>query len=89
MISLLTSRMVKITLPIVALVVAYGGGYIKGRSDGKIQQLEATVKAHETRNEIEETVGDLGAADLCVALGGLPNDCSVAVRRLQENPVSE
>lgn len=68
----------------VSAVVALGGVYLWGRLDGrsvgKVEQLQTTVDAIEDRKEIDNEVSDLGRDELCLALGGLPDDCA-AVRR--------
>ncbi|TIN81933.1 hypothetical protein, partial [Mesorhizobium sp.] len=47
------------------------GGYAKGRSDGRVAVLTDTVKAYKKRTDVDATVRNLGAADLCIELGGL------------------
>ena len=62
---------------VIALVSAlYGAGYYKGRSDGRISQLKATVQAHENRKSIDQAVDDLNGYDLCRDIGGLPDECA-------------
>lgn len=54
----------------------FAGGYQKGRSDGRISQLKATVQAHENRKSIDQAVDDLNGYDLCRDIGGLPDECA-------------
>lgn len=56
------------------VLLAAGGGYIKGRSDGRVQQLQDSVKAYEKRGTIDHETNSLSAHDLCVRVSGLPND---------------
>jgi hypothetical protein len=53
-----------------------GGGYYKGREDGKLRQMKDTVDALQTRGKIDSNVQKLGDYDLCLELGGLPVDCA-------------
>ncbi len=55
--------------------VALPIGYFKGRASVQITQLKDTVKAHETRNNIEDDVSRRDGERLCLDLGGLPDDC--------------
>lgn len=54
----------------------FGVGYYKGQAAGKAQQLKQAVKAYETRNGIETIVDGLGHQQLCIELGGLPDQCA-------------
>lgn len=87
--SFLKSLPGKLLIAALALTLAYGAGYLAGKKSGRIDQLQATVKAHEDRNDIDETVADLDAVARCVELGGLPDDCAAAVRRLEEDTATE
>ena len=51
-------------------------GYLKGRSDGRVEVLNATVRAYEKRSKVDNEVQDLSRFDLCVSLGGLPGECA-------------
>jgi hypothetical protein len=69
----------KLALAGVALTIlagAYGTGYFKGRADGRTAQLKQAVKAYETRNGIDTVVDGLGSQQLCIELGGLPDECA-------------
>ncbi|RUX03176.1 MAG: hypothetical protein E5V51_00120 [Mesorhizobium sp.] len=50
-------------------------GYTKGRSDGRVAVLVDTVKAYKKRTDVDAKVHDLDAADLCVELGGVRDEC--------------
>lgn len=60
---------------VVAVVVALGGVYMKGRHDGDmIAQANARKQLVEQlteRNKINENVSRMSAADLCRQLGGV------------------
>lgn len=50
--------------------------YSQGRGSIIQKQLERAVKAWETRYEIETDIDRLDDHQLCIELGGLPDDCS-------------
>lgn len=53
-----------------------GFAYVKGRTDGRVQQLQSAVKAYEKREKIDGSVEDLSRFDLCLQLGGVPAECA-------------
>lgn len=57
-------------------------GYIKGREAVQISILKDTVKAHETRDKIEDSVSRSDDERLCLDLGGLLGDCA-KLRRME------
>lgn len=71
----------KLAMAALALALAFGAGYLKGKSDGRIDQLKDSVEAYENRNEIDRTVGGMDAYERCLALGGMPDQCD-RLRRL-------
>ena len=80
---------------VVAGVVAIGiigGGltaaYFKGRADYRAELLEDTLKAHETRDEIDAKIDELDRRDLCIRLGGLPDECD-ELRGVEETAPGE
>ena len=63
-------------LGVVALIAAaFSFGYHKGIGAGRVAQLKDTVAAYETRTDIDQNTGRLGDRDICIALGGLPEQC--------------
>ena len=73
-----------IVLGIVFLVSAiYGVGYFSGRNDGKVDQLQDSVKAYEKREGIDNDTNALGRDAVCRRLGGLPDQCN-QLRRMEE-----
>lgn len=85
--ALLGNQIVRISL--VALVVAsvaYAWGRADGRHAGQIEQLQATVKAEAKRKGIENDVQELDRYKLCIAAGGLHDQCD-ELRRL--DPAAE
>lgn len=60
-------------------VFAFGltvAGYMKGRSDGKIEQLKGSVEAYQERGDIDNETRNLGDYGLCLRVGGLPDQCN-------------
>lgn len=65
----------------VALFAAWSTGlYIKGRADGahvaEKKAIELTFQQMKERGLINEAVRNTDAVDLCIELGGLPNECA-------------
>ncbi len=83
------SLMLKLA-PIIAIVVAglMAGAYFKGRSDARVATLKATVEAYKKREDIDNEVRDLSHYDLCVRLGGLPDECA-ELRGVEETTEAE
>lgn len=50
--------------------------FTQGRDSILQKQLERAVEAWETRNEIETVIDRLDDVELCIELGGLPDDCT-------------
>ncbi len=65
---------------LVALLGWSGAIYLKGRSDGasvaETRAIKSTIEQLEQRGQINEAVRDTDAADLCIELGGLPEQCN-------------
>lgn len=77
---LLGSQIARLALAaILALGVGYTWGRVDGRQAGKVQQLEATVEAMETRKGIDADVTNTDRYGLCLAAGGLPGDCKALI----------
>lgn len=50
-------------------------GYVKGKTAGKVAQLQGAVDAFKNRKDIDYATSNLGAYALCIELGGLPDEC--------------
>lgn len=50
--------------------------YSQGQDNIIQKQLQRALEAWETRNEIETDIGRLNDIELCIELGGLPDDCA-------------
>jgi len=53
----------------------YGAGYWASSTATDNERLKDTVEAHETRNTIDNDVGSRSRRDVCIGLGGLPDEC--------------
>lgn len=75
----ITSPVGRIAGAILAVCVAFGSGYIKGRADGRAiaskAAVEATFKQLRERGMINEDVRNSDITDICIELGGLPDEC--------------
>ncbi|MER9628391.1 hypothetical protein [Mesorhizobium sp. M0296] len=74
-----SGRALWIAMAVLAGFALVGGVFLYGRSveaqAGRVSALEDTVKAYRKRNDVDATVRNMDAADLCAELGGLPDDC--------------
>lgn len=61
-----------------ALFIGFGGGYIKGRSDGaeigRTATLQQSVSNLRERKAGDETIRNMDDARLCASIGGLFKD---------------
>lgn len=63
---------------VIALIgTLWAVAFTQGRDSILQNQLKRAVKAWETRNEIETDIGRLDDIQLCIELGGLPDDCAL------------
>ncbi len=69
-----------------ALVAAFLLGAQSERHKINLKLNEAVSKAVSRRAEINEKLGDMGAVDLCLELGGVPADCQQLRRLGQDRP---
>jgi len=71
-------------LGLAVLIAAFSTGYMAGRNHGRVATLEAAVKAHQTRERINHETENMDATALCLALGGLPIECTDIMRGLDK-----
>lgn len=72
------------TFAILAAAVAVATAiYVKGRSDGRVEQLRDSVEAFQNRGRIDNETNALGRSDLCLRLGGVPEQCD-ELRRMDQ-----
>jgi len=53
----------------------FGAGYLKGKNDGQVDQLKSSVEAYRERSDIDARVRTGSDYQLCLDLGGLPDQC--------------
>ena len=58
-----------------AVVGIYFYGHATGKQAGRVEQLEKSVQAEKDRKNVDQTVAGLDDYELCVRVGGLPDDC--------------
>jgi hypothetical protein len=75
-IAALTSLPSRIGIFLIIAFMIGAFGYMKGREAGKVEQLKDSVEAYKNRNEINNEVNNLDDIALCIALGGLPDECN-------------
>jgi len=80
----MTSLPYKIGIAAVVLIAAFSTGYMAGRNHGRVATLEAAVKAHQTRERINYETDNLDPHALCLALGGVPIECTDIMRGLDK-----
>jgi len=73
----------KIGLIALALAGIFAGGYWQGRQHGREATLKAAVAAYQTRNKINDKVQNMDATALCLALGGLREECAALMRGVE------
>lgn len=50
--------------------------YMEGKTRGRVEQLNQTVRAYEKRAKIDAKIDTSSRFDLCVQLGGLRDECA-------------
>lgn len=63
-------------------------GYLQGVGAGRVDQLKDSVAAYEKREKIDADVQAATRRDLCISLGGLPDDCN-ELRGLEAAPAGQ
>lgn len=53
----------------------YFYGYSAGKSDGRLAQLEDSIKAEKDRKNVDQEIAGLDDYALCLRVGGLPEQC--------------
>ena len=70
-------------------MLAFGPVYFYGkhaeRADAKMATAIETAKSFKERAEINDKIETLDAIALCLELGGLPDECTVELRRVAKD----
>lgn len=93
MLTFLFSLPGKIAMAALVIVLAYGGGYIHGRTAGAnksaMTAFKDTLKDYGVWDDASNEIDGLDAVARCVELGGLPDDCRTSIMRGKEAAPSE
>lgn len=74
---------------ITAVMIAVAAiSYVKGRSDGRVEQLRDSVDAFQNRGKIDNETTALNRSAVCRRLGGVPEQCD-ELRRMDEAAAGE
>ena len=71
------------------LAAAFLSGFFYGRSAGRTAALESAVIAYQNRERIDHETDNLSPVDLCIAVGGLPDECTTLLRGVETGPAGE
>lgn len=71
----MSALLIKIAIVTVVAGGLAGGGYYKGRMDGRAAVLRDSIKAWESRAEVEDEIASDDPVALCRRLGGMPDEC--------------
>jgi len=66
------------------LIAVFAGGYVQGQKYGREATLKAAVTAYQTRERINHETDNLDPHALCLALGGMSDECAALLRRMDE-----
>lgn len=58
-------------------------GHQRGAASERQAILQRAVEAYQSREEIDNEVGRADLIDICIALGGVRDDCASELRRLE------
>ena len=72
---MISDTSIKYGIIILLAAALAAGGYVKGKSDARVEVLKDTIIALDKRKEIDGNVQNLPAYEQCLALGGLPDEC--------------
>ncbi|RCL03038.1 MAG: hypothetical protein JSC189_000448 [Candidatus Tokpelaia sp. JSC189] len=72
-------------LIISCLAVGFASGFFHGQRIGRKVALKGAVIAYQKRERINGDVSKLNDIDLCIALGGLPDECASLVLGMAES----
>lgn len=56
-------------------IIAYAKGNLDGRDSERVKALKAAMEQIEQRSANNEAVRDLNMQQLCIDIGGLPDQC--------------
>ena len=71
----MSSLATKAFLVCALIATAFAGGYLSGHTAGKNKQLADTVEAFQKRGKIDAAVDGKSDFELCIAVGGVREQC--------------
>ena len=71
-------------LAMLLLGFAFGSGFFYGHNYEKNSILKSAIKAFQNREDIDNETNALSSFDVCLALGGVPNQCIQFMRGLDK-----
>ncbi|EJF92636.1 hypothetical protein [Bartonella tamiae] len=66
------------------LIAAFLSGFFYGRLSAQKASLQQAVEAFQKRETIDHEISNLNAVDLCIALGGMSDQCTAVLQRLEK-----
>lgn len=60
---------------LIGVSAIFGAGYWKGSNDGQVSQLKSSIDAYRERGAIDARVRSSSDYQLCISLGGVPEQC--------------
>lgn len=80
---------INIAVIVVFAIAAGSGGFFMGQHWEKQRSLEAANAAFQTSREVENEIEALSPYHRCLALGGVPDECKVLLRGLDQTAKSK
>jgi len=74
----------RIGIYVLFLSAAFASGFFYGCESGRKKAFQSAVIAFQKREKIDNDISKLGSVELCIGLGGVPNECTSFMRRLDQ-----
>ena len=71
------------------IVAAFISGFFYGRTYERTATLKVAVEAFQNREVINNETANLDPVGMCIAIGGLPNECTDILRGLDKASESQ
>lgn len=71
------------------LAGTYTLGFLYGQASGRESALARAVVSFQNREKINHEIESLDSVGLCIALGGLPDECATLMRGVAETAESK
>ena len=80
---------IAIAIIIVVILAAASGGFFMGKRTENTNRMKADNTAFQQSHEVENEVEALTPYNRCLAVGGVPDECKVLLRGLDETAESK